>query len=47
VLEGSNCLLHWLEGGNHDFKPLAKQPETQEQLIQASAKVAAAFIRRA
>lgn len=29
--------LVWLEGGNHDFQPLKKQPETQEQLIERAA----------
>jgi predicted alpha/beta-hydrolase family hydrolase len=44
ALSGSNCRIHWLEGGNHDFKPLARQPETQELLIQNAAKAAAAFM---
>ncbi|MDI9245715.1 alpha/beta fold hydrolase [Marinobacter sp. CHS3-4] len=46
-LEGSRCRLYWLEGGNHDFKPLAKQPETQEQLLEEAARMAASFIREA
>ncbi|MGF2685247.1 alpha/beta family hydrolase [Marinobacter sp. DUT-3] len=37
--------LVWLEGGNHDFQPLARQPETQIGLIQQAARSAAAFMR--
>ncbi|MEQ9546646.1 MAG: alpha/beta hydrolase [Marinobacter sp.] len=37
----------WLEGGNHDFQPLAKQPENQESLIQQAAELAASFMARA
>lgn len=33
----------WLEGGDHDFSPLARQPETQQQLIHQAASAAAAF----
>ncbi len=40
-----NPRIAWLEGGNHDFKPLAKQPETQEDLIARAAQVTEAFIR--
>lgn len=36
--------LNWLEGGNHDFLPLAKQPESQEDLIQQAAESAASFM---
>jgi predicted alpha/beta-hydrolase family hydrolase len=36
--------IHWLDGGDHDFKPLARQPETQEGLIDTAAKAAAAFM---
>ncbi len=34
----------WLEGGNHDFQPLARQPESQEDLIQQAAELAASFM---
>lgn len=40
----SDCRLHWLEGGNHDFVPLARQPETQTMLIEQAAQVASAFM---
>lgn len=44
ALSGWDCGIHWLDGGDHDFKPLARQPETQEMLINNAAKIAAAFI---
>ncbi|GHD46306.1 hypothetical protein SAMN05216429_10550 [Marinobacter persicus] len=34
----------WLEGGNHDFQPLKKQPETQQQLIEQAARATRTFI---
>jgi hypothetical protein len=40
----SVCRIHWLEGGDHDFRPLVRQPETQDQLIESAAKTAAAFL---
>lgn len=40
----SDCRLHWLEGGNHDFVPLKRQPETQNILIEQAAEVAAVFM---
>lgn len=36
--------LAWLEGGDHDFKPLARQPEGQLDLLQRAATLAASFI---
>lgn len=38
--------LAWLEGGDHDFKPLARQPETHQDLIRQAAAVAADFMRQ-
>ncbi|MEE2762375.1 MAG: alpha/beta family hydrolase [Pseudomonadota bacterium] len=34
----------WLEGGNHDFQPPAKQPETQSDLITQAAREASQFM---
>ena len=36
--------IHWLDGADHDFRPLAKQPETQDRMIENAAKVAAKFM---
>ena len=36
--------LHWLEGGNHDFQPLARQKSSQQALIAEAAGEACAFI---
>jgi predicted alpha/beta-hydrolase family hydrolase len=36
--------LVWLEGGNHDFQPLKKQPETQRQLIKSAAQATRRFV---
>ncbi|KXS52556.1 MAG: Uncharacterized protein AWU57_3056, partial [Marinobacter sp. T13-3] len=36
--------LIWLEGGNHDFQPLKKQPETQVQLIARAASETRRFV---
>lgn len=36
--------LLWLEGGNHDFQPLKKQPESPEQLIQNAALATRQFV---
>ncbi|MEP1216263.1 MAG: alpha/beta family hydrolase [Marinobacter sp.] len=41
-----NLCLSWLEGGDHDYHPLARQPETQEELIRQAASMAADFMRR-
>lgn len=41
---GSDCTIHWLEGGNHDFRPPARQSETQETLIRSAAVAVSAFI---
>lgn len=38
--------LVWLEGGNHDFQPLARQPQSQEDLIQQAAGAAACFMTK-
>ncbi len=34
----------WLEGGNHDFQPLAKQPEQQADLIELAARASRQFL---
>lgn len=36
--------LFWLEGGNHDFKPLARSNRNQQTLIETAAGVAARFM---
>ncbi|MEH6566987.1 MAG: alpha/beta fold hydrolase [Halopseudomonas sp.] len=38
--------LHWLEGGEHDYKPLKASGRTQPQLIAEAAEVAAGFCRQ-
>ncbi|HEV8078936.1 MAG TPA: alpha/beta family hydrolase [Marinobacter sp.] len=42
----SRCALCWLEGGNHDFQPLARQPETQNDLIREAARLTRQFADR-
>ncbi|PFG09122.1 MULTISPECIES: alpha/beta family hydrolase [unclassified Marinobacter] len=42
----ANCELRWLEGGNHDFQPLARQPETQNDLIRQAAQLTRQFAVR-
>lgn len=42
----ANVSLAWLEGGDHDFRPLARQPENQDDLIRQAASLAAAFMLR-
>lgn len=44
ALAGSSCHIHWLEGGNHDLKPLARQSETQDVMIANAARAAAVFM---
>ncbi|MEH6354652.1 MAG: alpha/beta family hydrolase [Marinobacter sp.] len=39
----ANCELRWLEGGNHDFQPFARQPETQSDLIRQAAQLTRQF----
>ncbi|MDO3722519.1 alpha/beta hydrolase [Marinobacter sp. chi1] len=36
--------LHWLEGGNHDFQPLAKQQSSQRTLIEEAAVASGRFV---
>ncbi len=36
--------LHWLKGGDHDFKPLKRQSESQNDLIKAAITASAAFM---
>lgn len=38
--------LSWLEGGDHDFRPLARQPEDHNDMIRQAARTAAAFMQR-
>lgn len=46
-LEGMARLhLAWLEGGDHDYRPLARQPESHEDMVRQAAGVAAGFMRR-
>ena len=42
----ANCELCWLEGGNHDFQPLARQTETQNDLIRQAAQLTRQFANR-
>jgi len=42
----SNCELRWLEGGNHDLQPLARQPENQSDLIRQAAQLTRQFADR-
>lgn len=42
--ELSGVRLHWLDGGNHDFQPLARQNLRQQDLIDAGAREARAFV---
>jgi uncharacterized protein len=46
-VSGQNYRIHWLEGADHDFRPLARQRETQEQVIANAAKFAARFMMNA
>ena len=45
IMEGLSQLT-WLEGGNHDFQPLKKQPESRDELINQAASVTRFFIDR-
>ncbi|GAA6131519.1 alpha/beta family hydrolase [Halopseudomonas sabulinigri] len=38
--------LHWLDSGEHDFKPLKASGRTQQELIAEAAEVAAGFCRQ-
>lgn len=40
-----NVSLSWLEGGDHDYRPLARQPESHDDLIRRAAGLAAGFMR--
>jgi predicted alpha/beta-hydrolase family hydrolase len=42
----ANGELRWLEGGNHDFQPLASQPEIQNDLIRQAAQLTRQFADR-
>lgn len=38
--------LSWLEGGDHDFRPLARQVEDHNDMIRHAARAAAVFMQR-
>jgi len=40
----SRVRVHWLEGGNHDLRPLKKQGLDPDALIDESARLAASFL---
>ncbi|MGF2735112.1 alpha/beta family hydrolase [Marinobacter sp. DUT-1] len=42
--ELGSCQVVWLEGGNHDFQPLARQAETGQDLINEAARHVRQFI---
>lgn len=42
----AKCELNWLEGGNHDFQPLARQLETRNDLMLQAAQVTRQFADR-
>lgn len=44
VGRAGNVDIAWLEGGDHDFRPLARQPESHDQMIRQAARLAAAFM---
>lgn len=44
ALSDAGCRIHWLEGANHDFRPLARQPETEDQVMVNAARAAASFM---
>ncbi len=44
AFKGPDLRIQWLSGGNHDFKPLAKQPETPDMMIAKAAKAASVFM---
>lgn len=41
-----NVSLSWLEGGDHDYRPLARQQESHEEMIRQAAALAATFMYR-
>lgn len=46
-LDGAAPLhLAWLEGGDHDYRPLARQAESHEEMIRQAAGLAAGFMHR-
>ncbi len=44
LVQVDSCGIYWLDGADHDFRPLARQPETQEQMIANAARIAAGFM---
>lgn len=40
----ANVNLSWLEGGDHDYRPLARQSESREDLIREAAATTAGFM---
>ncbi|EMP55700.1 hypothetical protein MSNKSG1_07513 [Marinobacter santoriniensis NKSG1] len=45
--ELGGCSITWLDGGNHDFKPLARSGQSQDDLIREAARQTRLFIRQA
>lgn len=45
IPNGSRLSVHWLQGGNHDLKPLARQRLHVEALIREAAVEAACFMK--
>lgn len=41
---GGGCSITWLDGGNHDFKPLARSGRSQNDLIREAARQTRLFI---
>ncbi|HEY9121025.1 MAG TPA: alpha/beta family hydrolase, partial [Marinobacter sp.] len=39
-----NVHIAWLNGGDHDFRPLVRQPESHDQMMRQAAGLAAAFM---
>ncbi|WP_228260783.1 alpha/beta family hydrolase [Marinobacter orientalis] len=39
-----NVRLSWLEGGDHDYRPLARQQESHDEMLRQAAGRAAAFM---
>lgn len=42
----ANVSLAWLEGGDHDYQPLARQPESHDEMIHQAARLASDFMYR-
>lgn len=42
--ELGGALIHWLEGGDHDFRPLARQAQSQRDLVAEAAEKTREFV---